>query len=67
MQNLPQPLPPPSQQNWTNTVPARSRGRGRGRPNVEKSEPPSNFRSITPDQYSSPNSRSNTPSHEFNR
>lgn len=55
--------PVPPQTNWSNTVPARSRGRGRIR--ADESEPPQVFRSVTPDQYSAPSSRSHTPSQEY--
>ncbi|XP_076233282.1 telomerase-binding protein EST1A [Calliopsis andreniformis] len=64
MQNLPPSGPLPPQTSWSNTVPARSRGRGRLRP--EEIESSTNiFRSVTPDQYSAPSSRSHTPSQEY--
>ncbi|XP_014206060.1 telomerase-binding protein EST1A [Copidosoma floridanum] len=67
MQSLPPPGPPPPQSNWSNTIPARSRGRGRGRLVTEESEIPPNFRPLTPDQFSVPSSRSQTPNREYNR
>ncbi|XP_076674563.1 uncharacterized protein LOC143372339 isoform X2 [Andrena cerasifolii] len=64
MQNLPPSGPLPPQPSWSNTVPARSKGRGRLRP--EEIESSTNiFRSVTPDQYSAPSSRSHTPSQEY--
>ncbi|XP_012273002.1 telomerase-binding protein EST1A isoform X2 [Orussus abietinus] len=64
MQNLPPAGPLPPQQNWSNTVPARTRGRGRLRPD-EMDVSTSVFRPVTPDQYSAPSSRSHTPSQEY--
>ncbi|KAK0174419.1 hypothetical protein PV327_010188 [Microctonus hyperodae] len=68
MQNNVTPTPPVSDfkclpPQWSNTIPLRSRGRGRFRP--EELEGPI-IRPGTPDQYSAPDSRSNTPNQEFN-
>ncbi|XP_071553943.1 telomerase-binding protein EST1A isoform X2 [Temnothorax nylanderi] len=65
MQNLPPSGSLPPQSNWANTVPTRSRGRGRLRPEELDGTASSNFRPVTPEQYSAPSSRSHTPSQEY--
>ncbi|XP_020710640.2 telomerase-binding protein EST1A isoform X1 [Athalia rosae] len=64
MQHLPPTGSLPPQQNWSNTIPARTRGRGRLRPEEMDNQAPM-FRSVTPDQFSAPNSRPQTPTQEY--
>ncbi|XP_046597971.1 telomerase-binding protein EST1A-like isoform X2 [Neodiprion lecontei] len=64
MQHLRPSGPLPAQENWANTIPARSRGRGRLR--LDEMEAQSlMFRSVTPEQFSAPNTRPQTPNQDY--